>query len=111
MHGFSRGGLVGVEISNAFGVVGGTQSGINPVGKLSPLRFFCGIVADRSEDFAIMVAGGEGIENLGDASKRGGGPRAIQRSGGNAKRGEPADMGLSSAGALRGEKVRFSAGG
>ena len=64
---------MGVEPSNALGVVGRPQIRKYPSGKVCPLRFAGGIVTDGGEDLAVVVAGGKGVENFGDASQRGGG--------------------------------------
>ena len=70
-----------VELSNALGVVGVAQIGMHPVGKIRPLCFTGGIVADGGEDFAVMVARGKGVKNLRDASERGGTAWGVERGG------------------------------
>jgi len=61
--------LMRVEPSNALGAVGVTQIGMRPVGKIRPLRFTGGIVADGGKDFAVMVARGKGVKNFRDAGE------------------------------------------
>ena len=67
-----------VELSNALGVVGGEEIRKYPRGKVCPLRFAGGIVTDGGEDLAVVVAGGKGVENLGDARHGGGGAWGVE---------------------------------
>src|SRR5262249_6134492 len=70
---FGGGGLVGVGLADALGVVGGDEVGIGPSGEFGELGFAGWVVADGGEDFAERVALGEVVEDLVDASEGSGG--------------------------------------
>jgi len=72
MYGFGSGGLMRIELADAFCIVGGAQVGVNPGRKIGPLGFAGGILAHGGENFAMGVAGDEGFENLGDAPESAG---------------------------------------
>ncbi len=70
MNRLGGGGLMAVELANAFAEVSRPQIPVRPGREAHPLRLASRIVANRSEDFAMNIASGERIEYFMDASDR-----------------------------------------
>ena len=60
-----------IKSANAFGSVGRNEIGVHPTGKIRPLSFAGGETANRGKHFAVVVAGGKGVQHFVDASERG----------------------------------------
>ena len=67
MDRFRRGGLMSVEAQNAFGGVGGREVWMHPGREVRPLGLACRKMTHGGEDFAVVIAGGEGVQDFVDA--------------------------------------------
>ncbi len=70
-------GLMRIELMDALGVIRLAKVVVNPGRKVCPLGGARRVMADSGEDFAVGVTFGEGVEDVGHGSKRGGLARSV----------------------------------
>ncbi len=83
VDGFRCGGLMDVQAADALGGVAGGEVSMHPSREVRPLGIACRKMAHGGEDFAVVVAGGKGVEDFVNACDgcRHEGPANCQRFG------------------------------